>query len=267
MGDVISDSFIFLKQEAKPLFRLTLIYVLPFILMYAVVQVMVQQKMMSVLNMADPDSFIANMGSFYLNLFITMFFNVFVQSLYIGVAYSYIEVYIEKGRGNFNLYDITPLLFSNSLLALAINIVLFIMVMFGTMFCLVPGIYLANTFSVSIFAFILEKKGLSNALSRSWKLVNHQWWSTLWINLLGLSIILLAGIILSMPTLIGKFPSPILGMDNTSSAIEFPNWYWILSGINTVVSSLLYIIVYVFLAFQYFNLDERTKTDNIPIGE
>jgi hypothetical protein len=40
---------------------------------------------------------------------------------------------------------------------------------------------------------------------------------------------------------------------------EFPDWYWVLIGISTVVSSILYIIPYTFLAFQYFNLDGQTK--------
>jgi len=44
---------------------------------------------------------------------------------------------------------------------------------------------------------------------------------------------------------------------------EYPDWYWIIVGISTVVSAVLYIIPYTFLAFQYFNLDEQFKK-NLP---
>ena len=48
----------------------------------------------------------------------------------------------------------------------------------GLMLCFLPGIYFANTFSVAAIAVVVEKKGIGQALSRSWKLVNFQWLNT-----------------------------------------------------------------------------------------
>jgi hypothetical protein len=49
------------------------------------------------------------------------------------------------------------------------------------------------------------------------------------------------------------------------SFLEYPTWYWVLMGVSTAVSTLLIIIVYTFLAFQYFNLDERNKPVQPPV--
>ena len=118
LGVVISDSFDFLKQEAKPITRMIGIYVLPFVILYAGVQVYFQRNVLSQFDLTNPESIMADIGPFYLNLFMFMFFGLFVQSLLVGTYYSYLEAYIKHGKGNFQLTDISSKFFSNSLLAL-----------------------------------------------------------------------------------------------------------------------------------------------------
>jgi len=261
LGDIITDSFEFIKQEYKPISKLVLTYVLPFIILYAFVQINMQKKIIGNIDLSDTESLLANLGPIYGNLLIASLFGIFVQSLLAGVFYSYIEIYIKKGKGNFELSEITSLLFSNGLLALGANIFFFIIVMFGVIMCIIPGIYFANTFSIVVMIFIFEKKGLSNALTRSWNLVQSQWWNTLLINLLGIIFVWVIGFVLSIPAMLSGVGN---GMQTTleTGAVEQPYSYWILIGITTVASSLLWIIPYTFLALQYFNLDEQTKTES-----
>jgi len=260
MGEVITDSFLFIKQEFKPLLRLVLIYVLPFILVLAFVQVSVQTKLAGMIDPANPEAFLNNIGHFYLNIFILSFFNLFVQSLYMGVVYTYIELYVKFGKGVFSKHDISALLFQNSLLAFGVNLFIFIVVIFGLLFCIVPGIYFANTLSLAVFAIVFEKKGLNHAVSTSWGLVHREWWNTFGINLAGLLIIIAAGILISIPSMIAGY-SNVLVSAMQSGEYTFPTWYWILGGINSALSSILYIISYVLIAFQYFNLKERYRAE------
>ncbi|NOR75954.1 MAG: hypothetical protein GQ525_12450, partial [Draconibacterium sp.] len=176
LGDIFSDSFEFLKQEYKPIFTLILTYVLPFLILYGIVQVFIQMKVISVIDFSDPEKLLTNIGPVYTNIFLFSLFGIFVQSLLIGTYYSYIEIYIKKGKGNFDLSEVKSLLFSNSLLALGAGFVVFILTMIGIVLCIVPGIYFANTFSILVMIVVFEKKGISNAMSRSWSLVNSQWW-------------------------------------------------------------------------------------------
>ena len=257
IGDIFSDSFQFLKQEYKPVSKLVLIYVLPFMLLYGVVQVYLQKNIISKIDFTDPEALLANIGPVYLNVFLFALFGLFVQSLLVATYYSYIEVYVKQGKGNFDLSEIAPLLFSNGLLAIGASLVIFIVVMFGLILCIVPGIYFANTFSIVIIILIFEKKGLGNALIRSTLLVKSDWWSTFLINIVGIVLIWTAGFLMSIPSILTGLTAGVFSKGQVPT--EYPDWYWALIGASTVVSSILWIIPYTFLAFQYFNLDERTK--------
>ncbi len=262
LGDILSDSFDFIKQEYKPVSTLIFTYVLPFLILYGIVQVYIQMKVIGNIDLSDPEAMMANIGPIYLNMFLFSLFGIFVQSLLIGTYYSYIEIYVKKGKGNFDLSEIKPLLFSNSLLALGASFVVFIITMIGIIMCIIPGIYFANTFSIVVMIIIFEKKGLSNAMSRSWNLVNFQWWNTLLINIIGILIIMAVSFVLSIPAMLAGVTTTIIGIKETGT-INYPDWYWVLTGISTVISSLLWIIPFTFLAMQYFNLDERTKPENL----
>ncbi len=262
-AEIISDSFEFLKQEIKPLSRLIIIYVLPLIVLYAAGQVYMQRNVFSKVDLSDQEMLMNNIGPFYLNLFVFMFFGIFIQSLLIGTFYSYVEVYIKKGKGNFNINDISANLFNNSLLALGAGFVYAIIVFFGMMMCFAPGIYFANTFSLAIFIIIYQKQGLSHALARSWKLVNTQWWNTLALNLVGLIIVLLVNMLFSIPGLLMDATNN-LPADGQVNLADYPKWYWILSGISTAVNTILLIIPVTFQVFQYFNLEERETPTVLP---
>jgi len=257
IGDIFSDSFQFIKQEHKPLAKLIAVYVLPFMVLYGFVQIYLQKNVISKIDFTDPETLFANIGPIYLNIFLFSLFGLFVQSLLIATYYSYIEVYVKKGKGNFDLAEITPYLFSNGLMAIGASIVIMIVVIFGIFLCIIPGIYFANTFSIVIIILIFEKKGLGNALMRSAFLVKSDWWNTFLINIMSVILIWTVSFIMSVPLIITGFSAGIF--NQTETPTEYPDWYWIYIGISTVISSLLWIVPYTFLAFQYFNLEERAK--------
>ncbi len=259
VGDIITDSFEFLKQEYKLILNLVTVYVLPFMILYGIVEVYLQMKVINKIDFTDSESILSNFGPVYLNFFLFSLFGLFVQSLLIATYYSFIETYVKKGKGNFTLDDIKPLLYSNGLLALGAGFTIYIISVIGLFLCIIPGIYFANTFSLTVMIFIFERKGLANALMRSAFLVKTAWWNTFLLNLLGLVIIWSAGLIVTIPTLLAGISGNIFNMNNPTQ-INYPHWYWVLAGISAIISSILWIIPYTFLAFQYFNLDERTKS-------
>ncbi|QIA07736.1 hypothetical protein [Draconibacterium halophilum] len=263
LGVIISDSFDFLKQESQALLRMIGIYVLPFIVLYAGAQVYFQRNVLSQFDLSNPESLMADIGPFYLNLFMFMFFGLFVQSLLVGTYYSYLEAYIKHGKGNFKLADISPNFFSNSFLALGANLIFVIIVFFGAMMFIVPGLYFANTLSLIVFILIFEKKGIGDAMSRSWKLVNSSWWNTLLLNLIALIIVYVVGLVLSIPSMIMGISSTIFSSEMTNPT-DYPNWFWVLNGISSVVTTTLLIIPFTFQAFQYFNLSERNDPTTTP---
>lgn len=260
--EIISDSFDFLKAEIKPVSRLIIPHVLPFILLYGGLQVYVQMNLLESIDFTDPDSFLGNIGPVYLNILFSSLFAVFVQSLLVGTFYSYLEFYVKKGKNNFDLEEIKPVLFSNTLIALGANIALYFLVILGVLMCILPGIYIANSLSPVVMILLFERKNITDGFVQTWKLVNVNWWNTFLLNLLGVVIIYLAGFIVTLPTSFVGTESMVIGAETTVT--DFPNWHWALVGLSTVVSSILWLVPYTFLSFQYFNLKERMNS-NPPV--
>ena len=254
LGEIISDSFLFLKQESQTIFRLLLVYVFPFILLYAFGQIYMQKNIIGQLDLTDQEALIQNIGAIFPSLFLFMLFQLFIQSLIIGTFYSYIEAYVKTGKGKFSFTDISALFFNNSLLALGANLLFTIVTFFGIIMCFLPGIFFANTFSLVFIIAIYEKKGIGDAFSRSWKLVTTQWWQTLLLNLLGILIIWIVSMLFSFPLMMAGFANTIGG--DAISIHDYPTWYWVVTGISIVVTMALYVIPFTFQAFQYFNLEE-----------
>ena len=257
-GEIFTDSFLFLKQEIKPLSKLFIFYVLPFVLIYAVLQVYVQKEIIGRIDVGDQEMVLANIKPIYLNLLIASFFGLFVNSLLAGTFYTYIDFYIKKGKGNFAPHEITESLFLNSLMMFGVILLLFFITVFGIIMFILPGIYLANTLSLALFIVIFERKGAGNAFSRSWYLVNRQWLNTFLINFSGLLIIWAASLFFLIPTKIAGFSTTFTGVQQSGN-VEYSHWYWLIVGMSTAASTVFSVISYTFIAFQYFNIDERTK--------
>jgi hypothetical protein len=252
LGEIISDSFTFIKQEFKPLLQLITTYVLPFLVLYGVVQIYFQKKIFAAVDISNPETLMANIGPFYSNILLFSLFGVFVHALLIGAVYSYIEVYIKEGKGNFDLTEVKTNLFANGQLAIGSGILYYAIAMFGLLLFIFPGFYFAVIFSLVAAIVIFEKKGIGHAFSSSWKLVRTQWWQTLLLIIIGLAITWAVGIVLSTTSL-------LINSNPVEVGAEQPQSHWIIMGITTVVSSLFWVFPYTFLAFQYFNLNERVN--------
>jgi hypothetical protein len=146
-------------------------------------------------------------------------------------------------------------LFSNSLKAFGAVLLFFLITVLGITLCIFPGVYFANTLSLVIFTVIFEKRGTGNAFSRSFDLVNKQWLNTFLINLLGLLILCGISFCLSIPALLADTFSGI----QSAGIVEYPQWYWFIMFVSKVCSFVFSVIIYTFIAFQYFNIEERTK--------
>jgi hypothetical protein len=264
IGDIFSDSFAFLRQEKRQVTKLVVIYVLPFIILYAFVHGYLQKNVISKIDFANPEALLANLGPFYTNVLFFALFGLFVQCLLISTYYTFLEEYIKRGNSNFELSEVSSRFFSNGLLAIGAGLIIFILSLFGFMMCFLPGIYFANTLSLAFVILVFEKRGIPHALKRSALMVNTQWWGTFLINLTGIVIVWAAGFIITFPLSLMGLTKNILDTENTSVAL--PEWYWIVVGISTVVSSALYVFLYTFMAFQYFNINERIKDLLPPAG-
>jgi hypothetical protein len=125
-------------------------------------------------------------------------------------------------------------------LALLIGVVVGV----GLLLLIIPGVIFAVFLSMSVPAFILERKGVTDSMSRSWNLVSGSWWNVLLVFVVA-SII--AGIVSAILLAIGG--SSFLG-------------YWILSSIAQIVTTpfvaLVMVVLYVDLRIRREGLTAAT---------
>jgi hypothetical protein len=123
-----------------------------------------------------------------------------------------------------------------------IGLALLIAVVVGVGFLLliIPGIIFLVFLAVAVPAFVIERLGVTESMSRSWKLVSGNWWWTL-------GVILVAGIIAGVVN--GIFSA--LGGDNFFL-------YWIFTAIGQLITAPFVALVSVILY-----LDLRAKHEGL----
>jgi hypothetical protein len=259
--EIIASSFQFIGAESGPLLKYTLIYALPFIIVLAALQLVLTSEVSAIqetIRTMEPSEMLGQLGGMYKKYFLILLFNIFVQSLFMAVIYSYIHAYLDRGKGNFTSSEITSAFFTNAYISLGTSLVVGIISLIGLIFCIIPGILVLNSLSLAVFIAVYEKKGIGYAITRSWNLVKLNWWGTLLLNLIGIIITSVITMILAAPAGIGQESKVIFetGESLRQAASDWRVWVYLISS---VTGSILSVISFVFLAFQYFNLKEREK--------
>ncbi len=128
------------------------------------------------------------------------------------------------------------------LIGLALLVALIVGV--GFILLVIPGIIFLVFLSMSVPAFIIERRGVTDSISRSWNLVSGSWW-----HVFGVIIVaaIIAGIVNGILTAIGG--STFIGA-------------WLLSAIAQIITApfvaLVSVVLYVDLRVRHENLDAGT---------
>ena len=253
-GGILNVTFDYIKRNFKVLFKSNLIIASPFILLAGVFFGIYQSSMFTFAYNQD----LVSIGFPFL---LAMFFMVISYIIISVVTYSHLLIYKESDTSIFEIEDVWkrvkkiffPILFTGIGYSLIVG--------FGFLFLIVPGIYLAITLSLIFIIRLEEELGFFDAISRCIKLIKDNWWFTF-------GLIIVVGIIqgflmyaLYIPTYIMIFVTAFTGVDSESSGLNR-----ILYVVTSIISSLgviLYSISTVAIAFHYYNLVERKEAPGL----
>jgi hypothetical protein len=263
-GQVLNATFQFIGQDFKPLGQVILYYVAPFIVLASVITGVFVNNAFNWQDMIEnPESF-ATFNDLFGQVGIVWLLNIISYLFLLLAVYSYISLYVEKGRGNFRKEDVWNKMTSNILPVIGTGIVVGIIVIAGFALCIIPGIYLGVSLSLVFIILIHEQGGFSHAFSRSFQLTKLQWWWTL-------LLVIVVTIITSILSGIVSFPMMINMFARTFHAVEtgdFPNDFFGAFGtiylvFANIITYLLYVIPFVALSIQYFNLVEISEKPSL----
>ncbi len=257
-GDVLNATFVFIKQNYKPLGKTLLIYASPFIIMSAIVYAFFNVSMYtgmlgSGLNVFNMIGQMSSYAFLYILLALTSY------TIFNGLVYGYIKLYNDKGFGNFEPVDVWQFTLKNFFAILGAQIVFALIITVGFILILIPGIYLTVSLSLLLIALIVEGKGFGDAFSRTFLLTHKRWWWTFLLLLVTYIIIMVFNYIFAIPTIILQSTIMMHG-GNTETYKMIYGFFLVLSQIVSYIS---YTIPMVALAFHYFSIVESIEQPSL----
>jgi len=259
LGEILSDTFGFLRSEFKPFFTTFFKIVGPYLIVMLICYGFYMYQFGDLLNFnVESSDSLAN----GLILFVVgaAFFVAVIAAYVLSQATTlfYIESYSNnKGVANFD--EIKENVYKSFWQFIGLGFLVGICVGVGFIFCLIPGIYLYVPLALSFSIMVFNQKGVSEAFSDSFTLVKDYWWITF-------ASIFVVGIIVTVASYAFALPSTIYTyakMGILSGEIDAENFDIIdpvsilLGIIGMLAKFLLNIISMVAGVLIYFDLNEK----------
>lgn len=283
IGDILSDTFKFLRKNGKPLFQIfSKLILIPFIILIAAVvyyNTTSSEVVEAISGMASPNFDIAQ---FLISFIILLVAGMAYNGLLYGSISEYIKEYTST-NGNPNLETVIQKTKANTSKFIGLSFANLAYVFLGPFLLMILGIFLIGSGSAAIilgvlifiFAIILmiylytkftvifpsitnANTTISNSFTISGKLIKNEWWMT-FITLIVLGLILGAiSFVFQLPAVIYEVSKDFTASTTYSATNVSTDWILvILTTIANTISYILYVILAIASNLIYFNLNER----------
>ena len=261
LGDILSDTFAFIRSQFKPFFSTFLKIVGPYLLVMLICYGFYFSTFSSILtfNAAGPNFNDVNPFLLIITAFVLVCSVLATYVLSQATTLYYIQSYAEN-NGIINFEEIRSNVYAKFWSFIGLGILVGLSVSVGFIFCCIPGIFLYIPLSLSFAILVFSKRNVTESFGYSFDLVKDNWWITFATIFVLAIIITVAGYAFSMPALIYQYAKMgILSgeMDAENFGINFIDpIYLALNLISTLAQFFLNIISVVAGALIYFNLNE-----------
>lgn len=256
-GELIGDTFLFMKQNFKPLmkafFALTGIFIIG-----GIISSMIAQLQLVGIAQAAGTTFDDSPRTMFYNVGFTYILSIIFAlltytSMYVSIL-SYIALYIEKGNIAPNVDEVWAYFKYYFFRMMGSGILLVIFFMLCFILCVVPGIYVYPALTIFAPIMILENGSFTHSFDRSFKLLKNEWWITA-------AVILVINLIFYAFSTMVQLPAIIIAMVGafTQGERTITNVYAVISSISQHISYIFMIIPIICSSLIYFNLVERKE--------
>ena len=268
-GEIISDSFGFFTKNYKTLFQIFLKFIGPYIILMVIGTTYYQYKtgdlFTDITLLSSNPEFIAtaftdNILALLLFIVVSVVASVMIYATVLHSIKSYINNNGEILEGEIS-QGIKKDFFSILGYVLLSGIVYGI----GFLFCFVPGVYLYVVLFPGLALMVMEDLSVSDAFSKSFKLIKDNWWITFATILVFTILIAILGYVFQLPVMIYSFVEGFTvasnSPDNPSAIGEiYQSWIYLLfSAIGSIGQYFLSLFSVIMLALVYFNLSEMQE--------
>ncbi len=263
LGEILSDSFGFIRNEFKPFFSTILKIVGPYIVIMLISMGFYMFTIGDIFNLSAIGNPTATQTySPFIMVFAILALILSSIAAYVlaqGTVLHYIKSYINN-KGAVNYDEIRQGVYGSFWSLFGLGILVGLSVMIGAIFCLIPGIYLAVPLSVSFAILVFLKKDAMESYQYSFTLIKENWWMTFVTLFVVYIIVAIATYAFSLPAVIytwikmGVFSGE---MDAENFNIFNDPIYLLLNILSTLIRFLMNIIFLVSTSLIFFNLNEK----------
>lgn len=255
LGDILTVTFKFLRENYKPLFRNIFKVVGPFFL------IMVAALGYYTWSVAGSpfEALTAGFGNFLVSFSVLAIALLLFYSALYGTIFHYIKSYMENG-GIIVDEDIKQGVQQDFLKLLLLFFIVGILTLAGLVLFIIPGIYVMVPLSLAAAILVFQKFSVTEAISYSFDLVKNYWWMTFLTLIVIMILVYIIGLVFQIPLIIYMIVKTFTMVQEGSVAdpSSFTDWpFIVLNVFSSVIQYLLSIISGIAIAFIYFNLNEH----------
>jgi uncharacterized membrane protein len=258
LGEILSDTFAFIRNEFKPFFSTFFKIVGPYLAVMLVCYGFYLYKIGDFLlfNVQIDDGSDALTTVVMVLAFIAAAVTTYALSQ--ATVLFYIKSYASND-GNIDFEEIRKGAYATFWQFIGLGIFVGLCVGIGLMFCIIPGIYLYVPLILSFPILVYNRKGVSDAFSYSFTLVKDHWWMTF-------ASLFVVGIIIGVAGYAFALPAQLYSLAKLgiwSGEVDAENFNVVdpisifLGIISTLAQFLLNIISVVASVLIYFDLNEK----------
>jgi hypothetical protein len=252
-GENLNDTFVFLKQNLKPLLAAYLAIVGIFMIAQAIANGMYQSQSFGVFDKIRK-GLPENSNTFDNIISVEYFLYVILSWLTLVIAKVlvsvYIKFYLENNGAKPSIEDIWVLFKRYIFKVLIFSIPILLLIAIGTVFCVLPGIYLLVVFVPFHFILVIEDETMGGAFNRCFELIKENFWISFATYLVAYMIYSFSGMI------IGVVVGVVVGVITYLSTDSIGTTAGLVSSFLNIFTLVFYIIFLVSACLHYFNLVE-----------
>lgn len=260
LGDIITDTFKFIRQNFKPLFKAIFKITGPvFVILLFAIGFYSYLGMDILENPFFSDTVEGNIEMYLISLFILFSSLLAFYVLLYGTVLNYIKSYI-KNSGIVDDTEIFQGVKNDFGSILGLLILVGFITLFGLLLCVLPGVYVWVPLSLAPAMMVFARTSILDSVSYSFSLILDNWWSTFFSLFVITLLVYIIGMIFQFPMMIYMFIKAFTISQEGSAAnpAELIDWVYVFFNvISSLFQYLLSVVVIVASAFIYFHLDEK----------
>ncbi|MFW0714918.1 hypothetical protein [Pedobacter sp. N23S346] len=254
-GQVINDTFTFIRQNIKPLIKTYFTFCGLFVLASMATLLLQQVKMVNVINTVGNMRQTSGIGLYGVEYFLSITFSFASYASMTVAILSYIAIYVQKGNQTPTLEEVWGFFKYYFFRVFGSSFLLMLLLVIGFLFCLVPGFYLFPFIAMMFPIMVIENSNLSYSFSRSFHIIKDNFWVTFGTLMVIWIIVYACTTLIVLPTTLFS----MLGMFSNKG----PQMSLTLTMITTILQSLCQvftIVPIITVSLMYFNLVEEKES-------